>query len=87
MKLTLYIVGGSVRGERAEALLTDLVERLDRVDLEIVDVRADPEAAERAQVLATPTLSFDAGGSTRRLVGDMTDAKQILSLLGLESTR
>jgi circadian clock protein KaiB len=47
-------------------------------------VIAKPELAERAGILATPTLSFEHAERPRRVVGDLSDAKRVLEFLGIE---
>jgi circadian clock protein KaiB len=54
-----------------------------RVKLEIIDVLEDPEKAEQAKILATPTLIRESPGPHRRLVGDLGETERIIQLLGL----
>jgi len=55
--LKLYIVGQSVRSQRAMANLRDICDRLDqRCELIIVDVLERPQLAEDDRILATPTV-------------------------------
>lgn len=42
-----------------------------------------PDVAERAGILATPTLSYEHPERPRRIVGDLDDAKKVLACLGL----
>lgn len=51
---------------------------------EIIDVLAEPELAEQAGILATPTLSYEHAGRPRRIVGDLSDTKRILEFLGFK---
>lgn len=51
--------------------------------IEIIDVLARPELAERDGILATPTLSYEEGPRPRRIVGDLSDTKRILEFLGI----
>ena len=51
--------------------------------MRVIDVAADPEAAERRGVLATPTLLSVRGGREVRLVGDLTDRAAVRRALGL----
>ena len=55
-----------------------------RWQIEIVDVVANPEQAERAGILATPTLSFEHPERPRRIIGDISDSKRVLEFLGIE---
>ena len=45
---------------------------------------ANPERAEQAAILATPTLSYEHSGRARRIVGDLSDTKRVLEFLGIE---
>ena len=51
--------------------------------IEIIDVLARPELAERAGILATPTLSYEHETRPRRIVGDLSDTRRILEFLGI----
>ena len=52
-------------------------------NIEIIDVLANPEVAEQAGILATPTLSYECAGRPRRIVGDLSDTKRILEFFGI----
>lgn len=54
-------------------------------DVEIIDVLIRPELAERAGVIATPTLSYENSIRPRRIVGDLSDTKRVLEFLGIET--
>ena len=56
-------------------------------EVEVIDVLAQPERAEQAGILATPTLSYEHPGRPRRIVGDLSDAKKVLDFLGIELKR
>ncbi len=84
--LRLYIAGSSATSRRAESSLLDLQRAVGpKCRVEIVDVLASPELAERAGVLATPTLSYDNPDRPRRVIGDLSDAKRVLEFLGIEA--
>ena len=53
-----------------------------RYELEIIDVLEQPQAAEDARVLATPTLIKRLPPPLRRVIGDLSDKEKVL--LGLE---
>jgi circadian clock protein KaiB len=82
----LFIAGDSLRSRQAVANLRRLgEERLGgRYELTVVDVIADPEGAEAARVLTTPTLVKEAPAPARRVTGDLTDAAQVMLALGLD---
>jgi len=84
--LRLYIAGNSSSSRRAEQNVMRLREHLNACawKFEIIDVLAEPELAEQARILATPTLSYEHGGRPRRIVGDLSDTTRILEFLGLK---
>lgn len=84
--LRLYIAGNSLTSRRAEKNVMRLREHMNAGawKFEIIDVLAEPELAEQASILATPTLSYDDAGRPRRIVGDLSDTKRILEFLGLK---
>jgi len=87
--LRLYIAGNSAVSRRAEQNLSHL-QRLIKPqgwDVEVIDVLMQPERAEQARILATPTLSYDHPMRPRRIVGDLSDTKSVLAFLGIELKR
>jgi circadian clock protein KaiB len=86
--LRLYIAGQSPTARRAEKQLAELRPSI-RPDwkVEIIDVLQDPELAEQAGILATPTLIYEGPGRPRRVVGDLGDARRVLEFLGIERVR
>lgn len=82
----LFIAGDSIRSQQAIANLRRLgEERLGgRYDLVVVDVITDPQGAESARVLTTPTLVKESPAPARRVTGDLTDAAQVMTALGLD---
>ncbi len=83
LELRLYVAGQSVKAQRAISNLARMgSEELGRVPVEVVDVLQDPQAAEEARILATPTLVRLSPLPVRRVVGDLSDP--VLVLLGLE---
>lgn len=88
IRLTLYVAGQTPRSHRAIANLRRLVaEQLAaEPELVIVDVTADPDAAESARILTTPTLVKEAPSPARRVTGDLSDSAGVLFGLALEAT-
>jgi len=84
--LELYVDGDSVRSRAALHLLERLCEARmpGRYDLTVIDVEADPAAAERADVVATPTMIRREPPPEVRLVGDVSDEAAILAALDLD---
>lgn len=86
--LRLYIAGNSASSRRAEQNLQRMlgVIKSEGWDIEIVDVLTKPELAEKAGVIATPTLSYEHSIRPRRIVGDLSDTRRVLEFLGIEIT-
>lgn len=82
--LKLYVAGSSPRAEQAVANLQRICEQElgGRYHLEIIDVIEQPELAEEAKILATPTLIKQLPPPLRRVIGDLSDKDKVL--LGLE---
>jgi circadian clock protein KaiB len=82
--LKLYIAGKSARAEAAIANLRQLCENELRglYELEIIDILEQPERAEQAKILATPTLIKQLPPPLRRVIGDLSDKEKLL--LGLD---
>jgi circadian clock protein KaiB len=82
---TLYVAGRTARSQQAIVNLRRLFPMLGGyAELAIVDVIEDPEAAERARILTTPTLVKMAPQPERRVTGDLFDADRVLIGLGID---
>lgn len=86
LHLELYIIGESARSQTAVANLDRLCRDLPpgRCRVTVVDVLEHPEAAETANIVATPTLIRRAPAPVRRLVGDLSATEKVLRGLGLD---
>lgn len=84
--LRLYIAGNSASSRRAEQNLDQLRKHMKHGEgkIEVIDVLLRPDLAEKAGILATPTLSYDLSPRPRRVVGDLSDARRVLEFLGIE---
>lgn len=82
--LRLFVTGKTARASAAVANLRRICdEDLDgKYELEVIDVLEQPDAAEAARVLATPTLIKMLPPPLRRIIGDLSDRDKVL--LGLE---
>jgi circadian clock protein KaiB len=87
-RFSLFVTGATPRTERAIANLRRLCdsELQGNYDLTIIDVLDRPEVAEAERILATPLLVKEAPLPRRRVTGDLSDAQQVLSMLGLHNT-
>jgi circadian clock protein KaiB len=82
--LKLYVTGQSPRTEKAIANLRRICEEdlHGRYELQIIDVLENPQLAEDAKILATPTLIKRLPPPLRRVIGDLSDKEKVL--LGLD---
>lgn len=82
--LKLFITGQTIRSGRAIANLRRICEKALGTDYElaIIDVLEQPQLAEDEKIFATPTLIKEYPPPVRRIIGDLSDTKQVL--LGLE---
>lgn len=84
--LRLYIAGNSTSSRRAEQNLHRMegIIKSEGWRVETIDVLNKPELAEKAGVIATPTLSYEHPVRPRRIVGDLSDTRRVLDFLGIE---
>lgn len=85
VRLTLYVAGDSSRSRTAERNLRALCGGLPNAELRVVDVVGDPDAAEHARILTTPTVVREHPAPPRRVTGDLGDAARVLAALDLHS--
>ena len=85
--LKLFITGASPNSARAIANLKDICEKYlaKKYDLEIIDVYQQPLLAKREQVVALPMLIRYFPLPEKRLFGDMSNVKDVLKGLGINS--
>ena len=85
--LELYVAGDSRNSLSALANLRRLCEQelQGRCSLTVIDVLRDPEAAEAANILATPTLVKVAPDPVRRIVGDLSHLQAVRNGLDLDA--
>lgn len=86
--LKLYVAGATPRSELAIQNLRQIrANYLDEnCDLLIIDVLEEPQKAEDARILATPTLVREAPPPQRRIIGDLSDREKVLRALNLGFT-
>jgi circadian clock protein KaiB len=86
--LRLYIAGPSAASRRAAPNLRrqqDGAQAHAGLEVEIIDVIKNPELAEQAAIIATPTLAFEHPVRPRRIIGDLSDVARVLDFLGIDS--
>jgi len=83
--LRLYVAGKPVELEGMVATVRDVCQAKLRepFELEVIDVLRQPQAAKEDQVLATPMLLQRDPSPQRRIVGDLTDRRNVLAGLDL----
>lgn len=84
-RFTLYVAGPSLRSQRAEAQMRRIGEEwlAGGFSLAVVDVTADPDAADAARILTTPTVVREHPAPARRVTGDLSNTESVLLALGL----
>jgi circadian clock protein KaiB len=83
--LRLYVTGTTPRSTRAVQNLRSLCDRHleGRYDLEIIDIYQQPRLASGDQIIAAPTLIKQLPEPIRKVIGDLSDEKQVLMGLDL----
>lgn len=61
-------------------------ERREECDLVVIDVVNHPETADEKKIVATPALIKQQPRRVRRIIGDLTDTKKVLSGLDIDLT-
>jgi circadian clock protein KaiB len=85
LTLRLYVSGQALNSRTAIRNLESLRAVLaDGAAVEVVDVRERPELAEEDRILATPTLVRRTPEPVRKIIGDLSDIKRVLSGLDIE---
>ncbi|MDN7011449.1 thiol-disulfide isomerase [Methanoculleus sp. FWC-SCC3] len=84
--LRLYVTGMTPRSQKAIESIKEISEEhlAGRYDLEVIDIYQQPERAQEAQVVATPTLIKQLPLPLRKLIGDMSDKDRVLVGLGVQ---
>jgi circadian clock protein KaiB len=83
--LKLYVTGATQQSQRAITTVTSLRDEYSSgcIELEILDIYQLPIPAREAGILATPTLVKELPLPVRRVIGDLSERKRVLMLLGL----
>ena len=88
--LKLYISGKTLRSDTAVSNLNKVCSGLqtDNYQIEIIDLVNEPDRADLDRIFATPTLIRTSPEPQRRVIGDLSNTKRVLTgleLLSLES--
>jgi circadian clock protein KaiB len=84
--LRLYVAGQTPKSIAALCNLRRLCEKYlsGRYRLDVIDLMADPNLAQRDQIIAVPTLVRHMPESIKRVVGDLSNGKRVLTRLGID---
>jgi circadian clock protein KaiB len=55
-----------------------------RYRLDVIDLMADPNLAQRDQIIAIPTLVRHMPEPIKRVIGDLSNSKRVLTRLGID---
>lgn len=79
-RFKLYVAGQTPRSIRAIANLKQMCAEAfsGGCDMVVIDVLEQPGLAEQDHVLVTPTLIKEVPPPARRVLGDLSDARQVL---------
>lgn len=84
VRLRLYVAGDNPSMQDSLECRDMLLRRLGaQIEIAVVDIVEDPEAARSAGILAAPTLSDDTQSPPRRLVGYLGAPEEILDYFDL----
>lgn len=85
-KFRLYTADGTQNSAQALANLNALCQShlLGRYEIEVVDVFREPERARAEGIRMTPTLIKVSPAPTCRIVGSLSQTKDVLVALGME---
>lgn len=88
-KLRLYVAGTTPKSLAALANLKRICEEhlADRYEIERVDLMASPGRAREDQIIAIPTLVRKQPGPQRKAIGDLSNERRVLRILGLAQER
>ena len=83
--LRLYVSGSTSKSALAVENIKRICEQhlKDRYDLEVIDIYQQPNLAREEQIVAVPTLIKRSPPPLRRLIGDLSNLKEVLVGLDL----
>ena len=89
MRLRLFIAGDGPNSTAAVANLRAVLAQHDtgHIEVEFVDVFADPQRGLKEGVFVTPMLLRVEPSPERRILGNLSDRAVVLSVLNLEEIR
>ena len=83
--LRLYITGTTPKSTRAVRNLVKVCQEYlaERYDLEVIDIYQQPALAQAEDIVAIPTLLKKQPLPVQKLLGDLSNAQQLVAGLGL----
>ena len=84
--LRLYIAGQTPRSIAAVCNLRKLCETYlsGRYHLDVIDLMAEPNRAQRDRIIAVPTLVRRWPGAVTRIIGDLSNSERVLTRLNVD---
>jgi len=84
-ELVLFVAGEDGAALKAQAKLRSICDKhlSGPYVIDVVDILKDPELADAADIVATPTLIRRQPKPARRIIGDLSITEKVLSGLGL----
>ena len=86
IRLRLFVTGKSPRSETAIKNLNILFKHEYNIqfELKVIDVLEQPHLAEKANIIATPTLIKDLPLPKKRIIGDFANMEEVLTMLNIK---
>lgn len=81
--LKLFVTGRNRLADRAQRNLRRVRDAVPDLDVTVVDILESPEEAEQERIVATPLLIRVSPPPQKRLFGDLSDVRVVLSELDL----
>jgi circadian clock protein KaiB len=83
----LYVAGATPRSTRAIRNLARLCEErlAGHYNLEVIDIYQQPARVQGDQIVAVPTLCKELPPPAKKLIGDLSNKRELLAGLGLPS--
>lgn len=84
----LFITGATPNSIRAVRNIKEICETYlkDNYELEVVDVSQEGMLTQTEQIVALPLLVKKSPLPERRMIGDLSDTKKVLNVLGLSNS-
>jgi circadian clock protein KaiB len=81
----LYVAGTTPRSMRAIRNLAKVCEErlAGHYDLEVIDIYQQPARVQAEQIIAVPTLCKELPPPARKLIGDLSNERELMAGLGL----